>query len=157
MTVYLIRHASAGSRDDRDPSDLERPLDAQGMDQAQHLAEVLDGIRPVRVLSSPALRCQQTVAPLAAAAGLPVEVADALCEGTDIEDSWALLEWAARQDGDVVLCSHGDVIPELIRRAQLRGMEVPGPGGCSKGSIWALRWDGDRFASGRYTAVGAHA
>ncbi len=156
VTVYLVRHASAGHRDDSSPLDSERPLDPTGQDQARHLVEMLADVRPLRVLSSPALRCLQTVAPLAAASGLEVERADALMEGSDLEDSWALLEWAGRQDGDIVLCSHGDVIPELVRRAQLRGMEVPGRSGCSKGSVWELRWDGERFATGRYTPVDVH-
>jgi 8-oxo-dGTP diphosphatase len=155
VTVYLVRHASAGTRDDASPTDGERPLDRTGREQARRLVEELADVRPVRVLSSPAVRCMQTVAPLAEASGVEVEPHRDLFEGTAVEDAWRLLEWAAGQDGDVVLCSHGDVIPELIRRAQLRGMEVPGPSGCSKGSVWALRWDGERFASGRYTPVTA--
>lgn len=154
--MYLVRHASAGHRDDSSPLDSERPLDPTGQEQARHLVDLLSGVTPARVLSSPALRCLQTVAPLAAASGLVVEQADALFEGTDIEDSWALLEWAGRHDGDIVLCSHGDVIPDLIRRAQMRGMEVPGRSGCSKGSVWELRWDGERFATGHYTPVDVH-
>lgn len=103
------------------------------------------------VMSSPALRCVETVSPLATACEIDIEESHDLYEGSDVERSWALLEIAAKRDDDVVLCSHGDVIPELVRRAQHRGMNVPGKAGCSKGSIWSLDWVDDHFVHGEYT------
>ncbi len=152
MTTYLIRHGSAGTRDDRDPNDHERRLDEAGVLQRDQLTEWLRHEPIVRVISSPLVRCVQTVEPLAAALGLRVELDDALAEGADLEAAWALL--AATADEDVVLCSHGDVIPELLRRAELRGLHVAGKAGCAKGSVWTLRhWDGERFATGVYTPI----
>ena len=120
--------------------------------QAAKLAEWLRHLPITRILTSPYPRCVQTVEPLAAALGLGIEQVDALSEGTPIDESWPLLESVAT--GDVVLCSHGDVIPDLIRRAQLRGLHVPGKSGCAKGSVWALEhWDGERYAVGVYTPV----
>jgi 8-oxo-dGTP diphosphatase len=152
MTLYLVRHASAGSRDDSDPRDHERPLDEVGRTQAEKLAAWLQHEPVERVLASPYLRCVQSVEPLAAALGLRVEHADALAEGTSVERSWKLLSKVA--GGTVVLCSHGDVIPDLVRRAQGRGMLVPGKSGCAKGSVWTLQhWDGSGFATGIYTPI----
>lgn len=152
VTVYLVRHAAAGTRNDGDPTDHERPLDATGHAQAEKLAAWL-GLEPVRrVLSSPYRRCVQTVEPLAKQLDLDVEIDERLAEGTPIEESWTLLEAVA--DTTAVLCSHGDVIPDLVRRLQLRGMQVPGKSGCAKGSVWVLNhWDGERFATGLYTPV----
>ena len=83
--------------------------------------------------------------------GLQVVVTRELFEGADTDAAWALLARAADGRGDAVLSSHGDVIPDLIRRAQLRGMEIPGRSGCGKGSCWTLTgWDGQRFARGDY-------
>lgn len=153
MTLFLVRHGSAGARNDADPNDDERHLDDDGDRQAGRLVELL-GARPIkRIIASPAARCQETVAPLAAHLSQVVEVNETLFEGTDISQSWDLAVWAACQKGDAVLCSHGDVIPELIRRARLRGMEIPGKSGCSKGSCWELTWDGRRFTSGVYTPL----
>jgi len=153
VTVYLVRHGSAGARNDTDPHDVERHLDTDGREQANRLVQLLTG-RPIgRILSSPAARCQETVAPLAQDRSLDVEVNEALLEGTDIAESWEFVTWAARQQHDIALCSHGDVIPELIRRAQGRGMEVPGKSGCSKGSCWELTWSGTEFTSGKYTPL----
>ena len=148
--LYLVRHGSAGVRDDADPADNERHLDAVGLRQAVQLAERLSGLEITAVVASPAARCVETVELLALSLGLAVDIDARLFEGTDIEESWALVEALVEHDEVAVLCSHGDVIPELVRRAKGRGMEVPGKAGCSKGSLWSLEWDGERFATGTY-------
>jgi broad specificity phosphatase PhoE len=154
MTTYLVRHASAGHRDEGDPSDNDRPLDEAGRVQSEKLADWLRHLPVTRILSSPYPRCVQTVEPLAATLGLEIEVREELAESMPIERSWPLLEevgWT-----NAVICSHGDVIPDLIRRAQLRGLHIPGKSGCAKGSVWTLEhWDGERFATGVYTPVTA--
>jgi len=154
--VYLVRHASAGHRNDDDPSDVERHLDAKGRRQADAVASLLartkSASRGIRLVASPAARCIETLAPLAEQLGTDIEIWPDLLEGTPIEVTWSALAKAAEHDGDVALCSHGDVIPELISRLQGRGMRVPGRAGSSKGSVWTLtRWDGQRFEKGVYT------
>jgi phosphohistidine phosphatase SixA len=152
MTIYLVRHGSAGSRDDSDPTDHDRDLDDAGRQQATKLAEWLRHESITRIVSSPYRRCLQTVEPLAAALELPVERCEWLAETAEVEQSWKVLASLAQECA--VLCSHGDVIPDLIRRSQLRGMHVPGKSGCAKGSVWHLEhWDGERFATGIYTPI----
>jgi len=159
VLLHIVRHGSAGVRNDDDPADTERHLDATGVRQAVHLAKRLtvaspddvEGHDPLGVvLASPAARCIETVEPLAASAGVDLGIDDRLFEGTDIERSWGLVEELARAGENAVLCSHGDVIPDLIRRAKGRGMEIWGKSGCSKGSLWTLTWDGERFITGTY-------
>ncbi len=152
VAVYLVRHASAGTRNDRDPHDHARALDGKGRRQAHAIAALLADRTVVWIGSSPSRRCIETVGPLATATGIEIEEIPDLAEGTSIEESWAVLAKAASLDGDAVLCSHGDVIPELIHRAQTRGMEIRGKAGASKGSVWKLAgWRDDRFRTGTYT------
>jgi phosphohistidine phosphatase SixA len=152
VTVYLVRHASAGHRDQFDAHDRDRPLDPAGQAQAEKLSDWLRHAPISRILCSPFPRCVQTVEPLALALGLDIELQDALAESSDIDKSWKLLTKAAATT--TVLCSHGDVIPDLIRRAQLRGLHIPGKSGCAKGSVWTLdHWNGKRFATGVYTPI----
>jgi 8-oxo-dGTP diphosphatase len=153
VTVFLVRHASAGHRKDTDPADAARRLDRTGHIQAKMLVDHLADAPISWIASSPALRCVESVEPLAATRGLEVVTRVELFEAAEIDDAWNLLEKAAHLKGDAVLCSHGDVIPELLRRAQLRGMEMPDRSGCSKGSCWSLEWDGERFTRGVYTPL----
>jgi 8-oxo-dGTP diphosphatase len=151
VAVYLVRHASAGTRNEGDRDDIDRSLDSKGRRQADALADTLGRLDIAWVASSPSRRCLQTVTPLAARSAINLEVVTDLIEGTPIERTWAVLARAASLPGNAVLCTHGDVIPELIHRAQHRGMEIHGKSGCSKGSMWKLTgWEDDRFSTGKY-------
>lgn len=107
---FLVRHASAGERDEWADDDRLRPLDDQGRRQAAELAAVLSSRDVRRVVASPYVRCVQTVEPLAAALGLDVEVDDRLAEGAGLA-AQVLLE-----EGGVVACTHGDVIHDFLGR-----------------------------------------
>lgn len=155
MTIYLVRHGSAGVRRNGDPTDTERHLDDVGLAQSQAVAALVTADEPdpapiTAVMSSPAARCSETVAPLAVTLGLEVVLEPRLFEGTSIDEAWSLVEGLAAAGRSAVLCSHGDVIPEVIHRARGRGMEVHGRSGSQKGSVWSLQWDGEHFASGTY-------
>ena len=80
MTLHLVRHAKAGYRSDWAQSDELRPLTAVGEAQALALADLLRHHPVKRILSSPYVRCMQTVKPLAKALGLEVEEHHALGE-----------------------------------------------------------------------------
>lgn len=147
MTVYLVRHADAVSRQEWAHEDLLRPLTGKGFDQAQGLVDLLGDIRVTRFLTSPAVRCRQTLEPLASHLGLVIEETPALLEGTVVHEARALLDSVTA--GDVVLCSHGDVIPDLVNQLMTEGMEARGRD-AKKGSTWVLTHDGRRFVRGRY-------
>ena len=81
MTVILVRHAAAGERSRWSGDDRLRPLDERGRRQATELAEALASRGVERVLTSPYVRCRQTVDPLAETLGLAVEERVELAEG----------------------------------------------------------------------------
>jgi phosphohistidine phosphatase SixA len=148
LTSYLIRHAHAGSRSEWDQPDRSRPLSDRGTAQAEAIREALAD-RPVdRILTSPARRCVQTVEPLAEARGLRIEESGALFEGSDPAAGLDLLTELAGEN--VVFCSHGDLIPDLIRLLTLRGLETTGRTGNKKGSIWVLESDKGHFVKAEY-------
>lgn len=124
MPLLLVRHARAGRRESWAGDDRLRPLDKRGHRQAEALVAALARFGPERVLSSPYLRCTQTVEPLAAALGLTVEEADELAEGAGRERALALLSRLGTETA--VLCTHGDLVEELV------GTES------TKGSTWLL-------------------
>jgi 8-oxo-(d)GTP phosphatase len=103
--MILVRHASAGDRDEWQGDDKLRPLDERGRQQAERLVETLAGFDVERVLSGPFIRCLQTVEPLAAARGLTVDVVDELHEDRQATDGVALARSLAGEP--VVACVHG--------------------------------------------------
>lgn len=119
MTLLLVRHADAGDRAAWTGDDLARPLSATGRRQSEELAGMLAGRDLTRILSSPAKRCVDTVAPLAAAIGLDVEEDVNLTESTPFEEVDQLLLGIGTQD--VLLCSHADVIGAALTALWRRG------------------------------------
>lgn len=149
--IYLVRHVHAGSRHDWDGADELRPITSSGRRQAEGLAAWL-GAEPVkRIVSSPYVRCVESVQPLAAHLGLDVETSAALAEGAAVEAAIALAGRCAADDA--VLCSHGDVIPAMLDAlARADHVALPRHLPCAKGSTWVLGGDGRPFTSARYVA-----
>lgn len=152
MALFLIRHASAGVRHPGSPDDLRRELDAAGHDRARTIADYLTPHRPTHVLSSPAVRCRQTVEPLASAVGAPVEDHEALAEGTPVLEALTLLTRLASEGVVAALCSHGDLIPELIRTLERTGTRIEGRRQWQKGSVWTLEVVDGEITTARYEA-----
>ena len=135
MTVYLVRHAKAGRRKVWPGDDGLRPLSKAGRTQARALAQALadDGI--TRIVSSPFVRCRETVEPLAQRIGLDVALADALAEGASLTDALRLVEKLS--DENVALCSHGDVLGELLHHYARAGVDLDDDR-LEKASVWVL-------------------
>ena len=153
VTIFLIRHAHAGKRSEWDEADHLRPLSERGRRQSISLIDVVGDVVVGRIVSSPFLRCVETVEPLAERFELAVEFSDALAEGADGEEAYALLLELDQQDG--VVCSHGDVIPQLLRRLVAAGMDTDGPLIDQKGSTWIIEMRDGRPFRGRYVKPGA--
>ncbi|MEX2275818.1 MAG: phosphoglycerate mutase family protein [Actinomycetota bacterium] len=145
--VYLVRHAKAGSRSKWEQDDRLRPLSKRGARQARKIAKALADAPVTEIVSSPYVRCVDTVLPLAAARGLPVVPDEALAEGVDVEACMALMK---RSLDGAVLCSHGDVIPAAIEALAADGLRIEGPAGWRKGSTWVLEREDGRFIRARY-------
>jgi broad specificity phosphatase PhoE len=148
VPLLLIRHAHAGSRKDWARDDRGRPLSAKGRRQADALVGQLEVFAPQRVLSSPYVRCMETVTPLAVGLGLPIEPIEALAEGNG-EDAFRLVR--ALTDEKVALCTHGDVIPEvLVGLADEDRLDLGHRPRQAKGSVWVLDAHKGRFVKATY-------
>jgi broad specificity phosphatase PhoE len=147
VTVLLVRHARAGSRQSWKGPDIERPLSKKGWRQAEGLVDMLAGYPVQRILSSPFVRCVQTVEPLAEKLSLDIESVPELAEGSPADDVIALVR---RAGGDtVVWCTHGDIIPMVLdTMVEVDGVKLKKRDReYSKGSFWEL----DQDDSGRIT------
>ncbi|MDQ6748195.1 MAG: histidine phosphatase family protein [Candidatus Dormibacteraeota bacterium] len=147
MKVFLVRHADAGDREAWPGDDASRPLNARGRDQAEALARALGAEGVERVLSSPYLRCVETVQPLTRARQLPVELEEALAEGSGGRGA---LELVTRAAAPPVLCSQGDVIGELVTAFVSDGLVATPGAHWQKASTWILVVEGGTVTSATY-------
>lgn len=152
MTLHLVRHAAAGHRSPFDEDDSGRALSEDGLAQAEALVDFFAQL-PVRgVWSSFAMRCRQTIEPVATDHGVEVVAQRFLTEGGRPVDFLEALRIEASAAGDLVLCSHGDLIPDVLSRLLREGMSVVGPRGCEKASVWSLETRGRDIVRAVYTA-----
>jgi 8-oxo-(d)GTP phosphatase len=148
--VALVRHARAGKRSQWTGPDEERPLDERGGHDAVALCRLLALFRPTAVVSATPLRCQQTVRPL----GLPVRVEPVFNDEAPGGVATAALLDLARRDEVTVVCSQGQLIPQVL--AELTGrdsLSLPTP----KGSGWVLAFSGERLATHDFLEGGSAA
>ena len=119
LTIRASRAAPVPKRAWEGDDEL-RPLDELGLAQAAGLAPRLAaGVEVRRLVSSPALRCVQTLQPLADVVGLPIESWDALGPHAGAAGVRSTLGHPAFDD--VVLCTHGEVLRPLLRTLRRRG------------------------------------
>ena len=142
----LVRHGHAGERKKWAGNDALRPIDAQGQQEAEGLAEVLPLFEPARLIAAPALRCRQTLAPLAESLGLPIVSDSAFAEPSTPDElpdkvKAAATRLAELRDGPTAaICSQGKLLPGLL--ATLTGTDAPEPYKTPKGGGWILSWAG---------------
>lgn len=127
MLIHVVRHAHAGVRSEWPGDDELRPLTERGAKQAAAIADALDGADVDVVWSSRFVRCRQTVQPLADRRGLEVVDHPHLAEGAYGTDALDALLAEAATGRTVLACSHGDVVPDIVRAAVGRGAELHGP------------------------------
>jgi 8-oxo-dGTP diphosphatase len=135
--VLVVRHASAGDKDQWYGDDTERPLDAQGHRDAQTLRIVLAAFAPTVLMSADYRR----FIPLAADLGLTVLPEPTLGEENYVvrpDATVARIRELSRSRSTVAVCSQGDVIPGLVEAIAKQDGLALGKARAKKGSIWAL-------------------
>lgn len=122
FAVVLLRHAKAVDPTKFDGPDQDRPLSSRGENQAAQIAPTLAAFGPKKLVSSVSLRCQQTIAPLANLLKREVTFLDAISQHAFVDDHPTvrkLIGKRVRRGTSSVICSHGPVVPELLRELAL--------------------------------------
>ena len=153
MQLLVVRHGHAVPKGAWRGKDEARPLVARGERQAKSLAKTLSSHRPTKIVASPALRCQQTVEPLANARGLKVITRSALGVRAG-ERAVGFINDLVASNGTsttVVLCTHREVIIDVLpalsdRFAVDLGHQLPG----AKGGTWILDFRKHTLTTIRY-------
>ncbi|MDD4865775.1 MAG: NUDIX hydrolase [Mycobacterium sp.] len=152
-SVLVVRHGTAGRKSRFEGNDALRPLDKRGRAQAEALVGQLMAFGATDVYAADRLRCHQTVEPLAAELGVPVHNEPALTEESYAKNAkrgrQRVLQIAA-QPGTPVICTQGEVVPDLIAWWCARYGLKPGGSGNRKGSTWVLSLAAGRLISADY-------
>lgn len=132
MDLIFWRHAEAFEPLDGQ-DDLSRTLTPKGEKQALRMSQWLDRQLPegVRIISSPAVRCEQTVKPL----GRKVKYKSEILPNASLDDLLVTSGWPDSKMS-VLIVGHQPVLGQAI--AYLLGLPN---GECSvrKGAVWWLR------------------
>ena len=150
-TVLLVRNARAVPAGRG--AEAGRPLDAGGRGQAEALRRALPAFGPTRLLSSNGRRFADTLRPLGAELGLPVETEQAFGEheyAVFPSRGVARILGLADAGGASAVCAPGAVIRHLlVTFAEDAGLDVRDYPAV-KGSVWALFFAGGRLAAADY-------
>lgn len=147
--TYLVRHAKAGDREEWQGNDRLRPLSKSGWRQAEGLVELFEKFPVDRILSSPYLRCVQTVEPLARQRGLRIETTEALAEGAGSQPVFDFIQKFPSQD--LVLCAHGDVVQEVVERLGAdEVIRLRDAVNLAKGSTWRIEHASGKISAAQY-------
>ena len=144
----MVRHGKSGSREKWTGDDRKRPLTKKGIKQAEDLVDVLSPYPVASIFSSPYVRCVQTVQPLSKRLRLKVEQSVSLAEGHGLAGLHEFLD--DEELDNAVLCTHGDIVWELVEHLVNRKVLRAGEGGFDKGSTWILQMDHSKIAKARY-------
>lgn len=117
--LVLLRHAKALSRDEWQGDDDDRPLDSLGQMQAKRLLSIYQAFNLEQIHTSDAIRCYDTVEPMAKALGLKLEVSNKLSESAfkkDKEDAFDYARDLIKSDKRALLCSHNPILPKVLNK-----------------------------------------
>jgi 8-oxo-dGTP diphosphatase len=168
FTFEIFIHVDAVNRKEWTGAPDDRPLTELGLQQAQSMAEYLSREGIDAIVSSPALRCRQSLDALSKETGLPVRVDEGFCDthgyrppagwGSGGDDgpsplggalaagsSFASFARLRREfpDGRVVMCSYGDVVPALLAfLAGAHGTAMPRRTN-AKSAVFTIQIDND--------------
>ena len=120
FAIIALRHGKAVPAEHWDGPDATRPLLQHGIDQALSIAPGIAAFRPERLYSSPAERCQSTIAPTARITGLEVRLKPGISQDSYAADGAQVERIVAkrlRRRLTAVLCSHGPVLPQIVAAA----------------------------------------
>ena len=135
MHLYLVRPARAERRSDWSGPGGTRPLTDEGRAQAQGLADWLSRFPIAKLACGPSLHCRETLAPLADALGIPVQVDDRLDRDADLHEMAERVRELGEEDA--VICLNRPLLQEALRAVVGAGkndLETR----CERGGAWLI-------------------
>src|SRR5437764_12998861 len=128
MTIYFLRHASAGKKVLDDKKDERRPLDEDGILQARYIGRMLANldVRVEHIISSPLKRATQTASVLTNELAFEerIELKDALRREANLEQFQAMLAHYRKSEA-VLVVGHNPSFTEFLSKTISEATEPP--------------------------------
>jgi 8-oxo-(d)GTP phosphatase len=149
--LIILRHGSAGDKESWPGDDALRPLDARGRAEADQLADLLSAFGPLRVISSATARCVSTVLPYALRSGARLTTEPPLtmdAEPPNLAEARALMLDLVRDRTPAVVCTHGEIVADLITAlCKELGEKRPDDPALRKSSFWVVHVGDNEIAA----------
>jgi len=117
--LILLRHAKAITRDEWQGDDDDRPLDTLGENQSKRLLPMYQVYNLSQIHTSDAIRCYNTVQPIARGLNLKLEVTAKLSESTYRKDKDKAFDYAKellKSEINAMICSHNPILPKMLNK-----------------------------------------
>ncbi len=141
----LLRHAKAVTRDEWQGDDDDRPLDSLGQNQANRLLALYQVYNLEQIHTSDAVRCYDTVNPIAKGLGIKLEVTGKLSESTYKKDKEKAFDYAKdliKEDARILLCSHNPILPKMLNKLTKKSDVDADEGKLSPADAWVIHRNG---------------
>lgn len=123
--LILLRHAKATPRDQWDGEEAKRPLLPDGKKQAKRLIPALDAYAPKRLVTSPWMRCYQTVEPYSKNKKRTLILRSQLTELSNAlspRKTKHAVEQIFDTSKSALLCSHRPALPTIVQTLSSRAI-----------------------------------
>ena len=115
--LILMRHVEALDRHDWSGKDCDRPLNSHGERQAKRVLSNFQPYAVEEIHSSSAVRCYESITPMARALSVDFFFTDSLSEDVYLKDKERPIKYIHRllvNDYPTLVCSHNPILPRAI-------------------------------------------
>lgn len=119
LPVVLLRHGKAVAREEWEGDDGDRPLAQLGQIQAKRLLSTYLPFDLTEIHTSDAVRCYETVVPMARALEMDIVYWKELSEYTFEKDEKAAIQVVREiieTEARAIVCGHNPVLPEIVAK-----------------------------------------
>lgn len=139
--LILLRHAKSVRRDEWKGDEGDRPLDNLGQRQAKRLLPSYLPYQIDEIHSSDAMRCLETVEPLARSLQLNIIISEDLSEyrhATRADAAFDYVQDLMESGNSTIICSHNPILPTLLKKLIGKGTFKELDAKLNPGEAWVL-------------------
>ena len=137
----MLRHGKALARSEWPGDDDDRPLDMLGQNQAVRMLSIYQVFNLAEIHTSDAIRCYDTVSPMAKSLDLKLIVSGKLSESTFKKDKEKVFEYVKdllKNEKSTLICSHNPILPKLLNKISKKNELEPDEDKLQPADAWIL-------------------